>query len=230
VWEEGGTHPIDKEHLRVGAKKMKKQLLVAAGIACFMLTLWACSKAPETYYPLGEGRTWKYQMSLKTGFGETQGVALTVSNLASRELKGKKVTPQKFEAQAQGQPHTFFEYVAEDANGIYTFAEQDADDVEPKIKSVPEYDLRNPLKVGNAWNTTLDLGGGRSVPAKATIASIDEVVDVPAGTFNGCVKVQIIGTVKEATGPQAYNWYAPSVGLVKSIEPAGSLQLQSFTK
>lgn len=208
---------------------MKKQLLTGAGITCLVLTFWACSKAPETYYPLGEGRTWKYQVSVKKEFG-TVGVTLTVVNLASRELKGKKVTPQRVQGQGPAGSYTGFEYIAEDENGVYSFAVQGPDDVEPKTTSAPDYSLKKPVKVGNAWDTTLDLGGGRSVPAKAAIASIEEVVDVPAGTFKDCVRVRIVGTVKEATGHEAYCWYAPSVGLVKSVYPTRSTQLESFTK
>ena len=214
----------------MGAQKMRKQLAVAAGIVCLMLSVWACSKGPATYYPLGEGRTWKYQISAPTGSGEVQG-EITASNLATRELKGKKVTPQKYEMQGGGRSIALSSiYIAEDANGIYIFAQQFPHDVEPKITSVPEYVLKKPVKVGSTWDTTLELGGGRSVPANATIASIDEVVDVPAGTFKDCVKVRIIGTDKGATGREAYRWFAPSVGLVKRIDPGGTMQLGSFTK
>lgn len=210
---------------------MKKRLLIAVAIPCLVLALWACSKVPETYYPLGEGKTWKYQVS-KTTFGVTVGGQLTVTNLEARQLKGRKVTPRKIEVQAQGRSVTSFEYVGEDDNGVYTFAWQDPDDVDPKLKSASEYQLKKPLKVGSTWDTTLDLGGGSSVPAKATIESIDEVVDVPAGTFKGCLKVHTVGTGKEATGRDQYDWFAPSVGLVKSVSGGVnvSMQLESFTK
>jgi hypothetical protein len=173
--------------------------------------------------------TWKYQLS-ETTFGGT--CQLTIINLAARELKGRKVTPRKVEMQAQGRSVTSFHYVGEDENGVYLFAWQDSDDVEPKLNGTPSYDLKKPLKVGNTWDTTLISGGGSSVPAKATIESIDEVVDVPAGTFKGCLKVHIVGTGNEATGRDSYYWYAPSIGLVKTVSKGlnVSMQLESFTK
>jgi hypothetical protein len=209
---------------------MKKQLLADIGIACFMLSLWACSKAPTTYFPLGEGRTWNYQASVETGLGGKQAVTLIVTNLAARELKGKKVTPQKDEIQILGESQFSFEYMAEDEKGIYTFAEQGSNDAEPKLKVSPCYNLKKPLRVGNSWDTTLDLGGGRSVPAKATVESVDEVVDVPAGTFKGCVKVRVTATVAEAKGRDQYSWYAQSIGLVKLVDNEMSLQLVSYAK
>jgi len=213
----------------VEVREMKKQLMVITAAASLMLGLWACSKAPTTYYPLGEGLSWTYQISMR-GLGGAQSIQETITNLAARDLKGRKVTPRKFEAQVQGQSHSEFQYDAEDARGVYTFAEQQADDVEPKLKEPWAYALKQPLKVGNTWPTTIDLGNNRSVPAIATIESTDEVVDVPSGTFKGCIRVHSVGMGKGASKPEAHYWYAPSVGLVKSIEPPGSAQLVAFKK
>jgi hypothetical protein len=142
------------------------------------------------------------------------------------------VTPQKGEARVGGQSFFHFQYIAEDKSGPYLFAEQDSGDVEPKVKSAPEYFLKEPVDVGNSWYATLDLGNGHSVPARATIESTDEPVDVPAGTFTHCVKVHIVATAKTAAGQDEYQWLAPSIGLVKDISRAAgtSAQLVSFTK
>ncbi len=212
---------------------MTKRFLLATGIACLSIIVGACSKAPTTYYPLGEGRTWKYQMSGQNGSGGQYAGTLTVTNLAARELQGKKVTPQKVETQVLGQSQFSFGYEAEDENGIYTFAEQGSNDVEPKLKDAPVYSLKKPLRVGNSWDTTSVLEGGRSVPGKARVESVDEVVDVPAGTFEGCVKVRVVTTVDEAKGRDGgYTWYAPSIGMVKVVYTAMnfSLQLESYSK
>ncbi len=206
---------------------MKNRLLIAIAIPCLVLALPACSKAPDSYYPLGEGKTWKYQVGTARG-----RLTLTITNLVARELKGRKVTPRKCQLQALGGSDTFFEYVGEDENGVYTFAMQDSEDVDPKLKSPPDYHLKKPLKVGSTWDRTLDLGGGSSLPAKATIESVDEVVDVPAGTFKSCLKVHTAATDGGVTGRDQYDWFAPSVGLVKTVSQGTnmSFQLESFTK
>jgi hypothetical protein len=215
---------------------MKKQLAVVAGVLGFMLSLSACSKPPATYYPLGEGRTWKYQIAVTTSSGETRAGELTVSNLAARELKGKRVTPQKYEMEIHGQPHTMIQYAAEDLYGVFIYAQQEANDVEPKISSTTFYTLKAPLKVGSSWDATVDSPGGAQVSAKATVMSIDEVVDVPAGTFRDCVKVRTAATIAGGKEVEVFSWYAPSVGQVKTITPLGAaddkllMQLESFTK
>jgi hypothetical protein len=213
---------------------MTKGFLLGATISCLLLGLGACSKAPKAYYPLAPGRTWTYHMSMKFGFGQGASATVTITNLATRQLGGKTVTPQKAETQLGGNSHYEFDYMAEDRNGVYEFAEQDSGDVEPKVKSVPEYTLKEPIKVGGSWSATVDSPSGHPVPGEATIESTDEAVDVPAGSFKDCVKVHIVGTAKGATGNEEYEWFAPSVGLVKEVARApsasASLLLVSFTK
>ncbi len=165
-----------------------------------------------------------------------QAGELTISNLAARELMGKMVTPQKYLMEVNGQPHSGFQYVAQDAYGIFIYAQQEANDVEPKVRSTTMYALKTPLKVGSSWDATLDSRGGPQVSAKATVASIDEVVDAPAGTFKDCVRIRITAPLPGGKEIEAFIWYAPSVGQVKSITPLGagsdklSIQLEFFTK
>ena len=213
---------------------MTKQYFFAASIACLMLSLGSCSKSPTTYYPLGQGRVWTYQMSMKMAFGGEGDATMTVTNLATRQLGGKTVTPQKAKIQFRGESHYSFTYVAEDPSGVLTVANQDSGDVEPTLKDPPEYLLKRPIKTGTTWAATLNPGNGHSVPSKATIESTDETVDVPAGTFKGCVKVHVVGNTKGTTDQDAYMWFAPSVGMIKIIEKEGgtasSMVLESFKK
>jgi hypothetical protein len=215
---------------------MKKRLPLIISTFPLLVGLGACSKAPKTYYPLAQGRTWTYQVSFKlqTLFGGEQSGTLALANLAPRQLDGKSVTPQKMEMQIGGSSHYEFQYMVDDSSGVYEFAEQDSGDVEPKVKSVPEYTLKEPVKAGTSWSATVTSLSGPSVPGEATIESTDEAVDVPAGSFKDCVKVHIVGTAKGATGNEEYEWFAPSVGLVKDIfkspNGTGSVVLVSFTK
>ncbi len=204
------------------------------GVFCLCFGLAACSQAPTQYYPLTQGRTWTYQLSIKTAGGQEGDATLKVTNLAARKLRGRIVTPQKAKVQFRGEAHFEFDYMAQDRNGIYTYAEQGPRDVEPQVKTKREYTLKLPIKVGTSWSSSVDLPGSNVVPGKATIEGVGETVDVPAGTFNGCVKVHIVGAAKGTTGDEQYLWFAPSVGMVKEISRAGgvagSFELTSFTK
>lgn len=213
---------------------MVRKRYILFGVFCLSLSLAACSQEPTRYYPLTQGRTWTYQLSIKTAGGQEGDATLKVTNLAARKLRGRTVTPQKAKMQFRGEAHFEFDYMAQDRNGIYTYAEQSPRDVEPQVKTRREYTLKLPIKVGTSWSSSVDAPGANTVPGKATIEGVGETVDVPAGTFNGCVKVHIVGAAKGTSGDEQYLWFAPSVGLIKEITKAGSgeasLQLTSFTK
>lgn len=213
---------------------MTKRLFLASCVCSLLLILGACSKAPNRYYPLAKGRTWKYQITIKGGFGQQADATISVTNLPARPVHGKIVTPQKTAMQYHGQTQYEFDYMASDASGIYTFAVQHPGDVEPKVTSPVEYTLKRPIKVGSSWSASVDSPNGHTEPGKATIEKLDDTVDVPAGTFRNCVEVHIVGTAKRTPPEEQYLWFAPSVGLVKQVTKvsnnSASLQLVSFTK
>ena len=229
---------------------MKKQAasIIVFILMCMLLNLMGCSKKTETYYPVKEGQTWQYQVSLGSMLGSEGGGKLVITNLALRELKGKKVTPQKVELAGQ----THFVFIAEDDNGIYEFAEQSPGSVEPQIKDSPAYLMKYPIKANNTWEEktkTSLLKQNLSITLKSTIESTDETVTVPAGTFKSCLKVKGTGAAKKDLGilgvanvsVEHHNWYAPGVGMVKTVLKENSnnmmvgsgeltLQLESFKK
>ena len=55
------------------------------------------------------------------------------------------------------------------------------------------------------------------------VLSISETVKVPAGTYNGCVKIR----EKLSDGKTEYKFYAPGVGCVKEVEPDAEFVLKS---
>ncbi|MEW6615332.1 MAG: hypothetical protein AB1401_07700 [Thermodesulfobacteriota bacterium] len=211
--------------------------------------LVSCSKSIETYYPLKEGMTWKYQNTF--GSHAINGAEKTIiTNLAPQELKGKKVTPQKVEIGGQSR----LSFLIEDAGGLYEFTEQQPVPVGQEKKSSTFYIIKYPIKAGTTWERMARTSlSNVPVKLKYTIESIDEKVTVPAGTFEGCIKVNGLGdtqtnlnifggTIIIAVTVEHYSWYAPKVGLVKSIVKEKSshiyeagewdmtMQLESFKK
>lgn len=213
---------------------MTKQYLFAASIVILMLGSGSCSKSPATYCPLDQGRVWTYQMLMKMPSGVERSGTITITNLAPRELDGKTVTPEKEEGQGSSVTHYIFSYLAEDPSGVLTVAKQDSGDVKPTIYNPPRYLIKKPIRPGTTWAAFLPSANGGEVPAKATIESTDETVDVPAGTFKHCVKIHIVGDSKQAAGQDEYRWLAPSIGLIKVIENGvsipNSILLVSFKK
>lgn len=151
-------------------KKRKKR------IYDYVKKIWG-SQDPQIYYPLKEGMTWEYQQYQRTSdtiFGPGETSKVVVTNFAPRELKGKKVTPQKMDAEEQ----SYFSFIVEDGDGIYEFATQPPTVGEPGMKASPVYFIKCPIQVGTTWEnrTQTSLVGKLSVTLKSTIESIDEVV------------------------------------------------------
>jgi len=226
---------------------MKKQNLI--NILCSLIcVVFGCNRTPDSYYPLKEGMTWEYQVSGRSMFGAGAAATIVMTNLAHRELKGQTVTPQKVDANAQ----TYFSFIAADSSGICEFAKQSPEAVEPELKIPPVYMIKYPIAVGTRWQSKTEtslLMSKVPITLASTIESVDEIITVPAGTFNKCIKIKSVGSTKKSLGifgtvkvsVESYSWYTLGVGVIKSalketsnnlMVGAGeaTIQLKSFKK
>jgi hypothetical protein len=203
-------------------------------IAKFEVQIIEVSSSKD-YFPLDEGRRWEYQFLLKKGGGLYTGLESEISgeeiitNFPQRELEGKRVTPQQVNYILWGSSRTIFWFYIEDQSGVYEFAHQKAGQIEPEIA----YDIiiKYPIKIGNSWQETETSAFKPeiSVPVESTIESINEIVTVPAGNFEDCLKIKTIGFAEKVTGEwlgeeervridiESYKWFAPGIGEIKMI-------------
>jgi len=162
----------------------------------------------ESYFPLKEGRRWEYDVISSQGATKK----LLITNLAPREVSGAKVTPRKWELGGA----TFIELMKKDETGIYRYAEQKGEQAPPSLITPMECHLRFPITEGSSWNMAAKLGNS-TVNISLTIESLSDEVKVPAGTFKDCVKIKQVGENDAGTSVMGYEWYAPKVGVVKSL-------------
>jgi len=188
----------------------------------------------ESYYPLKEGLRWEYAvMSAKGGAQK-----LIITNLAPREVNGVKVTPRKWEMGGA----SFIELMEKDNNGIYRYGEQGAENQTPVVLTPKEYHLKFPITHGSSWNMTTKMDN-HTLKVSLTVESVSDEVTVPAGTFKDCLEIKQVGGDDAGASVLAYEWYAPGVGIVKSMatikekSPQGAItsesrtyQLQSFQR
>jgi hypothetical protein len=184
-------------------------------VAALLLTLCPftpgqgrCDELGESYFPLKEGSRWEYNVI--SNQGETK--KLLITNLAPREVQGTKVTPRKWELGGR----TFIELMKQDDSGIYRYAEQKGENAPPSLISPIECHLRFPITEGNSWNMATKLGNS-TLNLSLTIESVSDEVRVPAGTFKDCLKIKQVGENDADTAVMGYEWYAPKVGVVKSM-------------
>lgn len=160
-----------------------------------------------SYFPLKEGGRWEYNVISDQGAAKT----LLITNLAPREVSGVKVTPRKWELGGS----TFIELMKQDETGTYRYAEQKGEQAPPDLITPMECHLKFPVAEGSSWNMAAKLGNN-TVNITLTIESLSDEVKVPAGTFQDCAKIKQAGE-NDAMSVLGYEWYAPKVGVVKSV-------------
>jgi hypothetical protein len=162
----------------------------------------------ESYFPLKEGRRWEYDVISSQGATKK----LLITNLAPKEVSGAKVTPRKWELGGS----IFIELMKQDETGVYRYAEQKGEHAAPSLITPMECHLRFPIAEGSSWNMAVKLGNS-TVNLSLTIESLSDEVKVPAGTFKDCVKIKQVGENDAGASVMGYEWYAPKVGIVKSL-------------
>jgi hypothetical protein len=167
-----------------------------------------CDELSESYFPLKAGMRWEYTVTSTQG--QTQ--KLLITNLAPREVNGTKVTPRRWELGGS----TFIELMKQDDSGVYRFAEQKGENAPPNLVTPIECHLKFPITLGNSWNMATKVGNS-TVNISLTIESVSDEVRVPAGTFKDCLKIKQVGENDAGTSVMGYEWYAPKVGVVKSM-------------
>ena len=162
----------------------------------------------ESFFPLKEGMRWEYRVTSAGGAPKK----LIITNLAPRQVNGTKVTPRKWELGGT----TFFQFMKKDETGIYRYAEQAGDKAPPKLITPPECHLKFPLTMGDSWKMTTKVGDS-TLNLNLTIESVSDEIKVPAGAFQDCVEVKQVGGNEAGVEVMGYEWYAPKVGVVKSM-------------
>jgi hypothetical protein len=162
----------------------------------------------ESYFPLKEGSRWEYNVISD----QSATKKLLITNLAPREVSGVKVTPRKWELGGS----TFIELMKQDETGTYRYAEQKGEQAPPSLITPMECHLKFPIADGSSWDMAAKLGNS-TVNISLTIESLADEVKVPAGTFQDCVKVKQAGKNDAGMSVMGYEWYAPKVGVVKSL-------------
>jgi hypothetical protein len=167
------------------------------------------SEPASKYYPLKPGLTWTYTVtSEKIANGK-----IVITNLPAKEINGVTATPRKWDMGGVVRYHL----MATDSMGIYRYGEQQDENAEPVLTKPKAYSLRDPVATGTTWDMPSKMGEDE-LTINLTVESITDSVTVPAGTYKDCAKIKHVGASKGAPiSLEAYEWYAPEVGLVKSI-------------
>ena len=205
-----------------------KRLFFLFIIACYP---GGCDHPKQDFFPLGNNTKWEYV--IEENVNDKRGVLKSlVANLERQTIEGIEYYPRR---NANGETY----YFIKTGKGIF---------VSPAPGHSGKIILGFPVQAGTSWQmeTTIEIlqrrhesfSGGESfisadhkIMLDFHIASMDDIVEVPAGQFSHCMRIEGIGsvTVKARTRGidhiliEQQEWYAQGVGLVKQMRTEVSI-------
>lgn len=205
---------------------MRRALLIAA---CMLLA--ACSEKPQpNYFPLNEGYRWQYRMSESNPL-VSRRLPLSMENLGARTRDGRRYWLRR---SSEGNEY----WLRIEGEGVVRSAARSWLGGSPALEEAQTV-LPPKLVVGAEWNAQtrpyileraipfrerFTQDDSKNIELRMRLANDDEVVEVPAGRFEHCLRVEGQGRLfvladarigaSEVPITQT-EWYAPGVGLVK---------------
>ncbi|NKB36762.1 MAG: hypothetical protein GKR93_06250 [Gammaproteobacteria bacterium] len=209
------------------------------------LGLTACGKKDNSYFPLSSGYEWHYQVLALT----TDGVheqRIILHSLDPREIDG-----QSYFVLRSLTGLLYLYRSTEDGleqEGYLRHKKQEDEFVSDRVMLLPKqlevgYEWESMMKtrtLGHKWNSSEARVPQMiaSVPVNNRIENTNAVVTTAAGRFNNCLEISTKGFSFHKGGRfsertlveiDQLNWYAPGVGLVKSVIKETSSN-QAFAK
>jgi hypothetical protein len=194
-----------------------------------LLLIFADYAGASEYFPLKEGHSGTYVCeSLRAGMKITYQAEWLV--LPQKRLGDQLVIPVKNTMTTEGpeaKTRISYRFFRENDDGIRIAAKQDPGTFSPSFSQREEWELKFPLAVGGSWGRELDYVYANQkfvAPVTNTIEKMDDIVTVPAGKFEKCMKVKTYYSgkinLKSSGGNleltvEGEGWYAPGIGLIK---------------
>jgi len=213
-------------------KPLSLKNLIGRFIPIMIVATTACSPSGDRYFPLDEGRYWRYDMIYETMDGRFRGT-YALEMLATEEKEGRK---RYIARTIDGE----LIYYTVDDKGVKRIGSEKTVDRNTTYSGEERYVFHYPLVEGTEWESVtvsralIKTGPPQKtefhirarVPVSVSIESMNDIVRVPAGTFRNCIRVVLSGDSfvnagnyvgRTIVNVKETNWYAPGVGLVKSV-------------
>ncbi|WP_119154536.1 hypothetical protein [Caldimonas tepidiphila] len=221
--------------------------LPAAALAAVLAAGCGTRDGGRELFPLDAGHVWTYAVRTETADGAAERHTLTLRSLPAEPLDGQPAFRRRSD---DGVDY----WLRSDGEGIRRVASKSDLEAEPKPDAPARTVLRRPYAVGTQWQTPTTAYLLRrtqgfppelrhshpSIPMHYAIEAVDEAVEVPAGRWQGCLRVRGQAQLRLYADPVSgwrdlplvtREWYCPGPGLVKleREEPANSAFLRGGT-
>lgn len=220
-----------------------------------LLAMSACADKSPSYYPLKTGYRWQYR-AVMTTMDATEKQKYFITNMPKKTIAGEQVFIQRT---LTGSEYAF----GQDESGVFQLGYTRGDNAEQTFVQDLHYIFHYPLIPGTEWQDSVKTMALRNagprgvvitenVPVQVKLVAVNDKVRVAAGTFRNCIRIERTGEVLVPSGKYQYiqqttvtvkdtAWYAPGVGLVKSVRDEGTgsrlldhgeyrMELYSFSK
>ena len=198
--------------------------------------LSSCNSENKNYFPLGENRIWSYRIDIIPEIEKKIVYKKINSGLKKQLITVSESKKQITAFPIQREDNSIYFY-NQTENGILRLGVQLNGNKNFVFEENERYVIKYPLKKGNSWNSNsktyltlrrypyFDYKAITDFKLSNQIISTDEVVNVPAGKFRNCIKIKGVGETnfldREIGSIKikilTTDWYAPSIGLIKSI-------------
>jgi hypothetical protein len=214
----------------------QNRLLIALFRNCGFILLFiflscsGCSEKEQSFFPLSKGYKWRYDVLLETRDGVRKQKYI-LNNLGESDLEG---APVYIRESLDG---TILYYSISN-EGIHYLGNINDKAINPVFNGdkqlvIPELHTVNRIweqstttrllkKTGPSQKTVFEIFA--NVDMEAEIESLDDIVTVPAGRFENCMKITMSGSSFKDAGNyvgltlvnvEQTSWYAQGVGLIK---------------
>ncbi len=203
-------------------------LLVASSLLC------SCGGLPSPeYFPLDAGRSWEYALH------EKNPAIDKVQRLNMRNLKPIDQDGQRYARRLASDGNEYWLTITDAA--VQRAGVRRAIDFAPLMDEQPRTVMQLPPTLGQWWEIEsrpyilervapfrerFSQDDSKRITLHMKVAAVDDVVEVPAGKFEHCLRLEGTGVLNVLADarigasqvPVSHTeWYAPDVGLVKLI-------------
>ena len=201
----------------------------------FLVT--SCLKDDFDYFPLNNGKIWNYNVTINPGVEDKVIYKKTNFTLNKQNLKIIETNEEKQVYPIIREDNSIY-YYSKNEDGIVREGMQHKNNYPILFEDEKKYVLKFPIEIGTNWESIsktflilrryayFDYRATTNFNIKYEITSLNQTVSVPAGKFKDCIKItgtgettfigdREIGTIDISI--KTDEWYAPNVGLIKSV-------------
>lgn len=207
---------------------MRRLALLLAAVLC------ACDSVPTPeYFPLKPGLRWEYALHEKNRLVDQ------VSLLKLRNLAPVQRENQHYARRIASDGNEY--WLSQSDTAVQRVGLRTAIDFEPRMDAAPRMVMPLPPAVSQAWSVEtrpyileraepfrerFSQDESKRIELRMIVAALDDVVEVPAGKFEHCLRIEGTGVLNvladarigaSAVPVSHTEWYAPGVGLVKLV-------------